>query len=360
MLIDRYAMYRAAMDALYFSGAHRMARPITAGVGAILTLHHVRPARTHSFQPNKTLEIEPEFLEQVIVFLRDRKVDLVDLDEMHHRLVERDFSRPFVALTFDDGYRDNLEFAWPVLERHGVPFAVYIVSNFADGSGELWWEALERLVANESRLELEVDGKRRTIDCSDADRKYRAFGEIAGLLPGESNGIERQAVLRNLASQYDLDLHQQCRELCMSWQELTELAKNQICTIGAHTVNHVFLSNVDERLARREMGDCADAIASSLGRRPAHFAFPYGHAQAAGPREFRLARELGYKTAVTTQPNVLLPHEFDRLMALPRITLNGNFQLLRHVDVLLSGAPFALKNGMRRLRKSDRAWRESH
>ena len=61
---------RSGMEALYFSGAHRLLRPLLGGVGAILTLHHVRPPRADAFQPNRLLEVSPAFLEDVIRGLR--------------------------------------------------------------------------------------------------------------------------------------------------------------------------------------------------------------------------------------------------------------------------------------------------
>src|SRR5262245_65253684 len=106
------------MEALYFSGAHRMLRPLLVGVGAILTLHHVRPPRADAFQPNRLLEVTPQFLEAVIRRIRRSGTEIVSLDEMHRRLVEGDFRRRFVCLTFDDGYRDNLRFAYPILKAH--------------------------------------------------------------------------------------------------------------------------------------------------------------------------------------------------------------------------------------------------
>ena len=65
------------------------------------------------FQPNRLLEVSPDFLEDVIGGLRRAGVDLITLDEMHRRLTEQDFRRRFVCFTFDDGYRDNLRNALP-------------------------------------------------------------------------------------------------------------------------------------------------------------------------------------------------------------------------------------------------------
>src|SRR2546423_2178807 len=146
------------MEALYFTGAHRVLRPVLGGVGAILTLHHVRPPRKDAFQPNRLLEVSPAFLEDVIRMLRGAAVDIVTLDEMHRRLKEQDFRRRFVCFTFDDGYRDNLRCALPILRKYEVPFAIYIPTSFPDRTGDLWWLALEAVIARGSRVVVVVGG----------------------------------------------------------------------------------------------------------------------------------------------------------------------------------------------------------
>ena len=144
----RYQLFRAALNALYFSGAHMALQPLLGGVGAILMLHHVRPPRRDRFQPNHLLEVTPAFFERVIRRLRRSKLDLISLDEMHRRLTTGDFPRRrFVCVTFDDGYRDNRQFAYPVLQKYEVPFAIYVATSFADRLGELWWLALEAVIA---------------------------------------------------------------------------------------------------------------------------------------------------------------------------------------------------------------------
>jgi peptidoglycan/xylan/chitin deacetylase (PgdA/CDA1 family) len=139
-----------------------------------------------------------------------------------------------------------------------------------------------------------------------------------------------------------------CAELCMTWEDLAELAKDPLCTIGAHTVNHVMLKKVPEAAARSEMAMSRSVIEAAIGVRPQHLSYPVGDASAAGPREYAIAKELGFKTAVTTKPGVLFPEHRERLTALPRISLNGEYQQLRYVKVLLSGAATAMWNGFRR------------
>ena len=81
----------------------------------------------------------------------------------------------------------------------------------------------------------------------------------------------------------------------MTWGELAELAADPLATIGAHTVNHVMLTKASDEVARTEMRMSSAVIEAALGVEPRHFAYPVGDRTSAGPREFRLAAELGYR-----------------------------------------------------------------
>lgn len=341
------SIIRAGLETLYFSGAHLALRPFVRGVGVILTLHHVRPPRLERFQPNRLLEVTPAFFSDVVKSLRRSRLDIVSLDEMHRRLTEGSFRRRFVCLTFDDGYRDVLQWAYPILRKHEAPFALYIPTSFPDRIGELWWLALEKVVAGNSRLGLWMSGKERYFDCHMVDQKRAVFDHLYWWLRSLETEDELRHVVRDLCARYGVDMKALCDELCMTWDDLAELAKDPLCTIGAHTVNHVMLRKVPESAARSEMAMSRSVIEAAIGVRPAHLSYPVGDASAAGPREYAMAAELGFKTAVTTKPGVLFPEHRDRLLALPRISLNGEYQQMRYVKVLLSGAATALWNGFR-------------
>jgi peptidoglycan/xylan/chitin deacetylase (PgdA/CDA1 family) len=134
----------------------------------------------------------------------------------------------------------------------------------------------------------------------------------------------------------------------MSWDELRELVRDPLVTIGAHTRGHYALAKLSEGEARAQMADSIARIENELGRPCRHFSYPYGCEQSAGEREFRLAEELGVETAVTTQKGLLYPEHAHELTALPRLSLNGDFQDIRYVKALLSGVPFALMNTLKR------------
>jgi peptidoglycan/xylan/chitin deacetylase (PgdA/CDA1 family) len=341
---------RSGLETLYFSGLHHAMRPLLGGLGTILTLHHVRPARGSRFQPNRLLEITPTFFEKLLRRLRRSRRELISLDEMHHRLVSGEGGRRFVCVTFDDGYRDNLRWAYPLLRKYEVPFGLYIPTSFPDRLGELWWIALEAVIAKNTRIGLTIDGKDRFFECGSVREKRQLYAEVYGWLRSRKSESELRKVVRDLAARHGVEMANVCADECMDWNELGQIAADPLCTIGAHTVNHVMLKKLDtDQAVRAEMEQSRAVIEAALGRRPQHLAYPVGDPTSAGPREFRIASELGFKTAVTTRPGVIFRKHREHLSALPRISVNGEFQSQRYVKVLMSGAATAMWNGFRRV-----------
>jgi peptidoglycan/xylan/chitin deacetylase (PgdA/CDA1 family) len=349
LAVLRNAVIRTGLEALYFSGAHMVMRPLVGGVGAILTLHHVRPPRDDRFQPNRLLEITPRFLQRVARALRRSGVDLVSVDEVHRRLSNGDFGRRFVCLTIDDGYRDTLQYAYPILRQYEIPFAVYVATSFADRLGELWWLALEAVIARNTRVGLAMDGREQWFECHTVGQKREAFNAVYGWMRSLRTEDELRRAIRDLCARYQVDINAFCRDLCMSWEELARLAADPLVTIGAHTVNHVMLAKVSASAAQAEMDMSRRVIEAALGLRVDHLCYPVGDATSAGSREFTIAAGLGFKTAVTTRPGVLYEEHREFLTALPRISLNGEYQQLRYLRVLLSGSATAVWNRFRRV-----------
>jgi len=345
----RTTYIRLGLEGLYFSGAWKILGPLASGIGTIFTMHHVRPARPDGFQPNALLEVEPAFLETLIEYFRFRKVDIVSLAEAKRRLREQDYERRFVCFTLDDGYRDNLEYAYPIFKKHGVPAALFIATSFADKLGLLWWAALERVVAATDRIAIEVGGKSRFFDCASAGAKLKTYSELYWRLRRLPDEAEMRRIVTDLCERYGVDPLGPCKDLCMGWNEIETLASDSLVTIGAHSVNHYMLKKWDAATVKRELVQSASVIEKALGKKPVDFAYPVGDAGSADAREFGLAAEAGYELALTTRPGVIFPEHREHMTALPRVSLNGNFQAIRYVDVLRSGVPFALSCCFRRL-----------
>jgi peptidoglycan/xylan/chitin deacetylase (PgdA/CDA1 family) len=153
---------------------------------------------------------------------------------------------------------------------------------------------------------------------------------------------DRVALIRDLAQKYDYDLAAQCRALIMDWSELKLFARDQLCTIGAHTVHHYELAKLPAEQAESEVEQSLKVLEAQFGKRPLHLSYPIGGKASAGPREYETARKLGLLSAVTTIPGGLYRQHRDKLTALPRVSLNGNFQARRYMDVYGTPAVFTL------------------
>ncbi|MGO4573832.1 polysaccharide deacetylase family protein [Microvirga sp. 2TAF3] len=334
----KHRLFEKGFSAIVATRANRWLRPLAMGSGIILMFHHVRPWKAKSFAPNRYLEITPDFLVATITMLKQEGFDIVSLDEVPDRLsVQR--SRPFAALTFDDGYRDNLEYAWPILRRLDIPWTMFVVKDFADGYGRLWWLELEEAIARLDRIEIKLDGKRCALATGKLAEKYAAFDLIKRrlMLGSEQNLLD---VVTELSTRINLDPDSLIRNLCADWSEIALLAEDPNVTIGSHTLSHPILAQYGDTFAASEISGSKYAIEKRLGMKVWHIAFPHGDRNAADLREFALSRESGYATGVTTRPGHIFPEHARQITALPRISINGLFQTEAALRSLLSGVPF--------------------
>ena len=337
----KYAAIRGMFETLWLSQVPRLLRRLSQSKGVIFTLHRVLPDTPAAFSPNAILQVRPQFLDYVIERVRHLGLDIVDLDEAARRIEDGGRTRPFVVFTFDDGYRDNFQYALPILRKHSCPFTLYLPTALIDGVGEVWWQAIEDIIREQNGIEVPGEGETTRFDTSTTRSKLAAYDALYWRMR-KMPEADRVALIHALAARYGVDLQRHCRDLIMDWSELRTFADDPLCTIGAHTVRHYELAKLPEDEARTEIAQSVSAIAAQFGSAPRHLSYPIGGAASAGPREYRLAEELGFRTAVTTKPGGLTHAHKDSLTALPRVSLNGLFQSKRYVDVFATGPVFSV------------------
>ncbi|MEP7241059.1 MAG: polysaccharide deacetylase family protein [Devosia sp.] len=337
----RYAGIRSAFELLWASRATSLVRATSRARGVIFTLHRVLPDTPGDFAPNAILQVKPEFLDYAIRRVRALDYDIVDLDEAARR-IEADYQvKRFAVFTFDDAYRDNLRHALPILRRNQCPFTLFVPTAFVDGVGEVWWQALEDIIATQDAIAVTEGEHTDYLAAATLAEKRDAYDAVYARMRTMPEAA-RVALIRDLAAKYRFDLAAQCRSLIMDWPELKSVAADPLCSIGAHTVHHYELAKLPDDQAGREMEQSARVIEAQLGKRPAHLSYPIGGRSSAGPRDYRLAADLGFRTAVTTIPGALYRENRTALTALPRISLNGLFQARRYMDVFAAPAVFNL------------------
>lgn len=114
-------------------------------MGEVWMLHRVIPEEQRSKEKSRRdMELTPEFLESKILEYKNKGYQFVSIDYVTDALTNTPNillkrPKPFVCMTFDDGYADNFKFAYPLFKKYNIPFIIYVTTGFVDGSASMWW-----------------------------------------------------------------------------------------------------------------------------------------------------------------------------------------------------------------------------
>jgi peptidoglycan/xylan/chitin deacetylase (PgdA/CDA1 family) len=327
------------LELAYFSGRAWLRRRGIGGAGVILRFERVRPQGAARFQPLKSHEITPRFLDRTIRALKRWKYDIVSMDEVCRRAVTLASPRRFACLTFDGGYKDVMASAYPVLSRHRVPFTVYVPTAFPDGIGEAWWIALEWVIAREGRLSLVMGREEKHFNIRSTAEKYQLYEFLAGWMRSLAPP-DLSSAIKDLCTRYAVDLAALSREASLDWNDLAKLAADPLVTFGSATVNYPILSNLKDAAALREMTMGRAVAEAAFQRDVRHFAYPFGDRASWRRKHTVMAEEAGFISAVSALPGVIEAEGRTSLHALPRIAWDGRQHSLRAMRVILSGITF--------------------
>jgi peptidoglycan/xylan/chitin deacetylase (PgdA/CDA1 family) len=324
------------LELAYFSGRAWLKARQFGGAGAVLRFERVRPSRSGGFQPLKSQEITPRFLDRTIRALKRWKYDIVSMDEVCQRAVTLASPRRFVCLTFDGAYKDLMTSAYPVLSGHGVPFTVYVPTGFPDRLVEAWWLGLEAVIAREHRLRLVIDRQERHFNIADTSEKYQAYELLSGWMRSLAPP-DLSFAINDLCKRYSVDLAGLSRGASMDWDDLTKLGADPNVTIGSATVNYPVLSNLKDADAQREIAMGKAVAEAAFHRTIRHFAYPFGDRDTFQRQHVAMAQEMGLASAATVLPAVVESKGSSNLHALPRVAWDGRQRSLRMMRVMLSG-----------------------
>ncbi|WP_249692905.1 polysaccharide deacetylase family protein [Stappia sp. WLB 29] len=278
------------------------------GSGIILMFHHfTRNTRAHLDQGCLIDDFG-----RILAGLKQRGRQVVTLDEATRRIAQND-PRPFAVLTFDDGYRSNIDLALPLLEKYAAPATIYVPTEMMTRTINAWWLGLTELFRSRERIEIEPMGQRFT--CPDTDSK------IAGLRRAVAwvwEDFHRAEMLSPTFTAHGICVADIVARYTLDDAGVKAADRHPLIEIGAHTTTHRALALLDEDQLRADIADNKAYLEALLGREVPHFAYPYGPPSLSGEREPRVVREAGFRTAVTTTPGCLFPAHADHMFTLPR------------------------------------------
>ena len=286
----RYSLKKTALGLIDITGANSLFANRYSGTGVIVMFHEVvREPRGQLGQG-----VTPQDLDYAIRLLRRRGRDIVDLDTALNRLQAGD-PRPFAVLTFDDGYRNNLTQALPILEDHNAPATIYVPTGMPTAQLDAWWLGLRQLFLEHNRLEIEPMD--RVYMADDRATKAAGFREVIAWVWDD---FSRVNAFGETYRRYGLSMEALVRCHAMSETELQHIHQSPLITIGGHTTAHFPLALLETDQVRREIADNRSFLQNLLQDPIDHFAYPFGRPAIDGEREAAIVRDLGFKTAVTT------------------------------------------------------------
>jgi peptidoglycan/xylan/chitin deacetylase (PgdA/CDA1 family) len=263
----------------------------------ILAYHRIGDSEAENGRLDPTLlSATPRMFARQMEFLVDT-YHIVSVEEVLSAVVGgRPLPPRSVMITFDDGYQDFLDVAWPVLERLQIPAVLFVATEYLSKPDRLfWWDELYQVFSQTecNRLRLSSVGH---YSLESPEQRTRALLEVKDCVERMEHH-QAMALVDELAQV--LEVCPRRDRLILSWQEVRYLSSRGL-HIGAHTRSHPILSRLSPDKARQEIVGCQQDLARQLGRTWPIFAYPCGGSTHLCPTLVTILHETGIKLAMTT------------------------------------------------------------
>lgn len=284
--------------------------------------------------------ITPEHFEKIITYLKEN-FEIVPLEQNILGNYKPISSRKLCAITFDDGYKDFVEYAMPIIKKQNVPASMYVITDCVNKSLPPWTFIFNHLLLNTKISSLEIDSLQmpenlRKITWNTPRKKVAYINYIAHMLKKISDE-ERENVMQQIRSQIN-DADSFPKGLMMNWDDI-RCIKNEGIEIGSHSANHPILSKeLDLESIRHELKISGEEIEKEIGKFPLAISYPFG---IYNNEAKKIAKKVGYKMGVTVFPKEYLanqdPFEIPRieLYSEPfyktRLRINGQLQTIKNI-----------------------------
>jgi peptidoglycan/xylan/chitin deacetylase (PgdA/CDA1 family) len=267
----------------------RRRRRVERGQAVILMYHSISRGRPDPWN----LCVDPDRFADQLRLLRDR-FQVVSLGALGEALAARRTLSRAVVISFDDGYRDNLLVAKPLLEQEGLPATVFVATGYLDAGRDFWWDELEAF-------------------CASSSQPSRPLWQT--LQP-----LTHEARFQRLDKLWEsIDTPRPKPSLPLSVGELESLAEGTLIEIGAHTVTHPHLSSLSVDRQREEIQVSKASLADITGRPVTAFSYPHGDFS---ELTLGVVRSAGFQTACTTHSAPVARRRAQSL-ALPRVQVEN-------------------------------------
>jgi peptidoglycan/xylan/chitin deacetylase (PgdA/CDA1 family) len=272
----------------------------------VLNYHRIGNPEDDLFDPGVFSATASELDEQ-LSYLK-RHVSLVTLEEalaFAEGAIRDKARRCRVLMTFDDGYLDNYQTAFPILRSHGVQGVFFLSTGLVGSSEAPWWDRVAYLLrtARTRRFTLRYPAE-MVVDPAREDLAKTLSG-ILRLYKDPAN-TDPSRFLRELAEAVHGGEPPSSGRRFLDWEEAREMAAGGMA-IGSHTHSHTVLSQLEPERQRQELAQSRALLGERLGREPEAIAYPVGLKTSFSDETQRIARETGYRAAFSYYGETNLP-----------------------------------------------------
>jgi peptidoglycan/xylan/chitin deacetylase (PgdA/CDA1 family) len=273
------------------------------GNGAILTYHRVLPDSIISEDSILNIAVSISNFRKQIKYLKNNFSILPINNFLRHINSE---SKQFkILITFDDGYKDNLDYAFPILKEFNVPAIIYVITKFIGNSSLPWWNKLDDFLRNSRSLK-------------NKKKKFRYLKRV--FLLGNQLKIDKQLPLF-------IDKNNKKNiQIFLNHKEVKYLSEQKLITIGSHSHSHYNFSRLEDKQAFNEFKVSKFILEKIIKKKITHFSYPYGDYENINFSHIRSLKQLGYMSAMTTIRNKI---DHPDTFLLPRIFVNNDSNLFR-------------------------------
>jgi peptidoglycan/xylan/chitin deacetylase (PgdA/CDA1 family) len=303
--MTRYARARisdAVTRGLHYAGAFAVSRQLLRRTSAVILRYHsvCEDAGSRLSYIDPGLSVPLEAFDRQMKLLRERYAP-VSLEDVVEAVVDgRPLSHLAVAVTFDDGYLDNHQYAFPVLQKYGIAGAFYITAGCVNMGEPLWTSRLRYYFMATTRPSLSLSTPRpKQLDLTSPAAKSASFAYTIATIKSAGK-VKGGELFRDVETELAVTDLRPLKDTMMTWEQIEEMGKGGQ-TIGAHTLTHPNLPGLPPEEALAEIAGSKSLIEEKVGTPVLHFAYPNGRGVSHFNEPVReMVKKAGFLSSVTS------------------------------------------------------------
>ncbi len=237
----------------------------------ILVFHMIAPIDKNGIPQIENLKVSPEFFKYIIKVALSHGRYFLSPDDLYKSFCYKEkLNNNSILITFDDGYKDNFIYAYPILKKYNIPFTIYINSGFINKEFYPWWFAISDLIKQKEVIF--HDKKKFNVNSILKKERFYLFMRDK-LINSSKDKINKCLKILSEENQYNFVLK---NNLFMSWEEIKKLLKYPKFVLGTHTYSHLNLSILDKKQIEEEVDKDITEIEKKAGVKVKHISYPFG------------------------------------------------------------------------------------